>query len=452
MSEEKNKRREEILTKPLLPLLIKIAVPTIIGMLITMIYNLTDTFFIGLLSKAHLTAAIGVVYSFVSMIQALGFWFGYGSGNRMSRCLGRRDEKEAELISADGLLLSVVSGIVLLIVLYPFSDSIAGFLGANASERLHESAVVYLRIMLVAMPFSIYALTLYNQLRLCGNVKDGMLGLMSGIILNIILDPIFILGLDMEIKGAGYATLIGQVTGSMVLTFLSFRHGNIKASLFPVSFKEGRLFHILAGGAPNFSRQSITSIAGVLLNMAASKYGENTIAAMTVATRVIMIAYSVMIGIGQGFQPICAMNYGAGKYDRVRRSFRLTVCAGTIVLVIATPLVFIFADSLSSMLSGNAEVAGLSAYILRIQVLSLPLMAFFAVSSMYMQNMGKYGKALFISVCRQGIFFMPLVFILPPLFDETGLYLIQPVADVMSFLAAVLIVRKYGCKEKEGQR
>ena len=449
MSKTREERRGEMLTKPLLPLLIRTAVPTIIGMLITMIYNLTDTFFVGLLSKAHLTAAIGIVFSFVSMVQAIGFWFGYGSGNRMSRCLGDNDEKEAIIISADGIFLSVVLGLLLFVLLYPRAGQISLLLGAGASPQLLESTTSYLKIMLFTMPVSIYALTLYNQLRLCGSVKDGMIGLLSGMLLNMVLDPVLILGFHMEIDGAGYATFAGQAVGAVVLTVLSFKHGNIGARLFPVDFGNGRLFHILAGGAPNFSRQGITSAAGLLLNMQAAVYGESVIAALTVASRVCMLSYSIMIGFGQGFQPICAMNYGAHKYNRVRRSFRLTVTIGTVFLVIAAPLVFIFAGLLAGMLSKNAEVAALAAHILRLQIIPLPLMAYYAISSMYMQNMGKYGKALFISVSRQGIFYIPLILILPALFHETGLYLTQPAADVLAFFAALFIVRGNGCTEEE---
>lgn len=438
--ETKEQRRERIITAPLLPLLIKTAIPTIIGMLVTVIYNLTDTFWIGKLDNKSMTAAVGIVFAFVSFVQAVGFWFGYGSGNVMSRKLGEKNEREAEIVSSDGVILAIVTGIVLMIPMLIFVEPLAALLGGNASESLMKYTVEYLRIMLIAVPFSLFATTVYNQLRLCGNVKDGMLGLLAGILVNIILDPILIILFRMGMLGAGLATLIGQVIGAAVLTFLSYRHGNIPVRFNKCNFKNGRLYHILAGGAPNFSRQGITSIASVLLNVAAADFGEATIAAFTVSSRVAALGYMVMIGFGQGFQPICAMNYGAKKYDRVHKAFRLTVGIGTALMVIAAAVCAIFAKPLVGIFSTDGEVVRIGAVILRWQCVSFPFLAFYAVSSMYMQNCGKYVTSLIISIARQGIFYIPLLFALGAAFGDFGLYIVQPVSDILSFVLAAVIL------------
>ena len=260
------------------------AIPTILGMLVMTIYNLTDTFFIGRLSNKSMTAAIGISFSLMSFIQALGFWFGYGSGNTMSRKLGEKNDKEAEIISSTGIVLSLVASIIVTIPLLIFVRPIAGFLGGNASPALLDYSTQYIKIILFSVPFSLYGTTIYNQLRLCGNVKDGMIGLLCGMILNMILDPIFIFVFKMGFIGAGWATFIGQVIGALVLTFLAGRNGNIPVRFTKVKFSGNRIYHILAGGAPNFSRQGITSVAAVLLNIVAARYGEETIAALTIAT------------------------------------------------------------------------------------------------------------------------------------------------------------------------
>lgn len=443
MKAAKGSRREQILTKPILPLLIQMSIPTIIGMLIMTVYNLTDTFFIGRLGNKSMTAAIGIAFSFVSFIQALGFWFGYGSGNTMSRALGAGDEKQAETISSTGLVLAASSGIILVLILLPNCERLALFLGGGASSDLLKYSTSYLRIILYSVPVSIYATALYNQLRLCGNAKDSMLGLMSGMLLNMILDPVFIFTFGMGFIGAGWATFAGQVAGAALLTFLSFRNGNIHVSFSKAVFSRNNLYHILIGGAPNFSRQGITSVAAILINIAASAYGEETIAALTVSGRIASMCYMVMIGWGQGFQPICAMNYGAGKYDRVKKALRLSAAVGTVFLLIADIPLFFCAQSLVSLLTKNPEVAAPAVLILRLQCISLPLMGIYALSSMFTQNTGRYFTALIISILRQGVFYIPLIYILPLVItggDPLAVYLVQPIADIFAFIFALILV------------
>ncbi|MCM1326170.1 MAG: MATE family efflux transporter [Bacteroidales bacterium] len=439
-SETKEQRREQIITAPLLPLLIKTAIPTIIGMLVTVVYNLTDTFWIGKMDNKSMTAAVGIVFAFVSFVQAIGFWFGYGSGNVMSRRLGEGNEQEAEIVSSSGVVMALTTGIALMIPMLIWLEPLAALLGGNASESLMKYTVQYLRIMLLSVPFSLFATTVYNQLRLCGNVKDGMIGLLAGILANIILDPVLIILLRMGMLGAGLATLLGQMLGAVVLAFLSYRHGNIPVRFDRCNLGDGRWYHILAGGAPNFSRQGITSIASVLLNVAAADFGEATIAAFTVSSRVAALGYMIMIGFGQGFQPICAMNYGAKKYDRVGKAFRLTVGIGTVFMVIAAALYAVFAKPLIGMFLADDEVIRTGAVILRYQCISFPFLAFYAVSSMYMQNCGKYMTALVISIARQGIFYIPLLFALGAVFQDFGLYIVQPVSDILSFALAAVIL------------
>lgn len=440
---EKKSRRERILTEPIFPLLIKMSVPTIIGMLINMIYNLTDTFFIGQLNNKSMTAAIGIVFSFVSFIQAIGFWFGYGSGNAMSRKIGEQEDAEAEVISSLGIVMALGTGVVLMMMLIAWVRPLAGFIGGSASPQLLDYTTEYLRIILFSVPFNLFGLTVYNQLRLCGNVKDGMTGLLAGMVSNMILDPVFIFGLKMGFVGAGWATLAGQIIGAVVLFFLSFQHGNIPVRLNRAYFSKERVYHILAGGAPNFSRQGITGIAGVLLNIVAADFGESMIAALTVSSRIAALAYMIMIGWGQGFQPICAMNYGAKQYDRVKKSLKLTVWIGTIFLLIASILLAICAKPVTAVLSQDEEVIQLGVQILRLQCISLPFLGFYAVSSMYMQNIGQYSRALWISVARQGIFYLPLLFFLPAIGGRTGLFLVQPVADLLATAFAAHILWKY---------
>lgn len=444
----KEQRRLRMISEPILPLLIKTAIPTMIGMLVSIIYNLTDTFWIGRLNNKSMTAAIGIAYSFFSLMQAVGFWFGYGSGNVMSNRLGAKKEKEAQTVSSTGVVISIATGVAIMLCSYAFINPLVNALGGNVSADLSNYTTAYLKILIAAIPFLLYGVTLYNQMRLCGNVKDGMLGLASGMLLNIVLDPVFIIFLKMGIIGAGAATWIGEIVASAVLTVLSFKHGNIEVSLVRFKLSRENIYHILAGGAPNFSRQAITSIAAVLLNKTVSVYGESMIAAVTIATRVSALIYFLMIGFSQGFQPICAMNYGAKKYDRVDKAFRLTVIIGSCFMALGALVMFFMAGRLIGVFSGDSQVLEDGILLIKFQCLSLPFLAYYAVSSMYMQNIGRYLDSLIISVSKQGIFFIPLLFILPAICGKKGIYMLQPMADMFSFLLALLIIHRYRFTEK----
>ena len=439
---KKELRRKAILNDDLLPLLVKTSIPTIIGMLVMVIYNLTDTFFVGILNNKSMTAAIGIVFSFMSFIQAIGFWFGYGSGNIMSKKIGENEEKEAEIISSIGILFAIVIGILIAILSCFFVLPLSKFIGGSASENLLNFTVEYLKVIIISIPFGLYSITLYNQLRLCGNVKDGMIGLLIGMAVNIVLDPVLMFVFKFGFIGAGYATLIGQITGCIVLTNLSGKNGNIAVNLKKVRINKDRVYHILAGGMPNFSRQSITGIALILLNVVAAKYGDGVIAALTISSRIAALAYMIMIGWGQGFQPICAMNYGAKQYDRVKKAFKFTVVGGTLFLIMAAILLYVFSELFIKTMSNDNEVILVGSEILRMQCITLPLLGYFAISSMLMQNIGQYFWASIISISRQGIFYIPLLYILSNIFGEFGIYLLQPVADVLSFGLAVIVVRK----------
>ena len=431
-------KRKAILNDALLPLLIKTSIPTIIGMLVMVIYNLTDTFFVGILNNKSMTAAIGIVFSFMSFIQALGFWFGYGSGNIMSKKIGEQNEDEAKNLASIGIFFAISTGLIIAFLALIFIIPLSKFLGGNASDDLLKFTVKYLQIIILSIPFGLYSLTVYNQLRLCGNVKEGMTGLLFGMVTNMILDPVMMFTLKLGFIGAGYATLTGQIVGSFVLTYFSFKSGNIS---FNLSFNKERIYHILAGGMPNFLRQSITSIALILLNITAAKYGDSLLAALTVSSRISAIAYMIMIGWSQGFQPICAMNYGAKKYTRVKDAFKLTSIIGSIFLIFSAIFLYIFSNELVRTMTADSEVVSISVLILHMQCITLPFVGFFAVSSMLLQNTGKYLMASILSVSRQGIFFIPLLYILSGLFSQYGIYLLQPIADILSFALAVFMVK-----------
>ncbi len=294
----------------------------------------------------------------------------------------------AEKTASLGVFLAAAAGVLLAVISVIFVQPFSELLGGSASEELLDSTVSYMTVICVGIPFQMLSTTVYNQLRLCGNIKDGMIGMGVGMFGNLFLDPVFILGFDMGITGAGIASTIGQIASCIVLYIISAKHGNIPMRFFSFDLKNRRLYHILLGGAPNFSRQSITSIASVLLNNAAVPYGASLIAAMTVSSRVSAAAYLMMIGFGQGFQPICAINYGAKQYARVKAAFRMTVTIGTVFLTLAGALLAVFAEPLTAAFSSSDHaVTEKAALMVRLQCISFPFMPFYAVSGMYILSL-----------------------------------------------------------------
>lgn len=439
-------KREYMLTAPIMKLLIKLSIPTILGMLITVIYNITDTFFIGLLGNPMMIAAIGVSFTITSIIQATGFLIGYGSGNYMSKKIGEEDLDEAEETSTLAIALSILIGVIILLFVFLFTERLSVLLIGRSSSGILEYTIEYLKIVALGAPFTIFSICAYNQLRLCGSPTEGMIGMLTGMLANIILDPLFIFYLGMGFQGAAYATVAGQILGSIILLF--FLKSNLNIRLLNVKFNAERIKHIFIGGTPNFSRQSLTSISLILLNRISINYGAALVAAMTVSTKIITAIILIVIGWEQAFQPVCAMNFGAKKYERIKKAFIYSLGVGTVYLILSTVAIVTFADRCIEIFLYDRKVIDIGATILKYQSLSLPFVGFYALISMFMQNIGRYGWSLFIAACRQGIIYIPALLILSNSIGEFGVIVAQPLSDVISFLIALNILIQFLSKEK----
>ena len=433
------KRREEMLTAPVEKLICHLALPTILGMLVTAVYSITDTFFIGLLKNTTLTAAVGIVFYFMSLVQALGFLFGYGSGNYIARCIGMDDEENASRMAATGFVFAASAGILIMGAGYLFLPEFVGILGGSASTELNEATREMLLVFLTGVPGMTGALCLYNQLRLEGNVGRAILGMGTGMLLNMLLDPVFILGVDMGVSGAALATVIGQYVGLFVLWVISFRGECIPVRPVCCVIEKEILKELFCGGTPNFLRQSITTISGIILNHVAGFYGDTVIAAFTVANRILAMLTAGVIGFGQGYQSVCAVNFGAGKYERVKRGFYFCVKISTIALMIAEIGAVAFAPELVGVFTGEEAVCILGTRILRYECVVLPFMGYTTLAGMFLQNIGQFGRASTVTSLRQGILFMPLLLTLPQFMGLTGIILVQPTADLLAFPIALVI-------------
>ena len=423
--------------EPVEPLICRLAVPCIISMLVTSFYNMADTFFVGMLKSNAATGAVGVVFSMMAIIQAVGFFFGQGSGNYISRCLGEKRLEEASRMAATGFFGALGIGAIICAVGMVFLDELAYLLGST--ETILPYTRDYLRVILLGAPWMTASLVLNNQLRFQGGATYAMVGITTGAVLNIILDPVMIFGMNLGVAGAGWATIISQFVSFCLLLAGCSRGGNLSIHIKNVRFD---LFHfkmILRGGLPSLSRQSLASLATICLNHAAGPYGDAAIAAMGVVQRVMMFGASTMLGFGQGFQPVCGFNYGARLYSRVKKGFWFCVRISTVVLTVIGAAGYFFAPQLIAIFRDDPQVIAFGVAALRFQCLTFPTHGWIVMSNMMEQSMGRMVPATFLSVARQGFFFIPAVLILPLFLEATGIQMAQSAADLLTLLCAIPI-------------
>jgi len=413
----------------------RLAVPCIISMLVTAFYNMADTFFVGQMQSNAATGAVGVVFSMMAIIQAVGFFFGQGSGNYISRMMGKKNYEEASIMAATGFFTAMVAGLIICVMGQLFLEPLSYLLGST--ETILPYTKDYLSVILLGAPWMTASLVLNNQLRFQGSATYSMVGITCGAVLNIVLDPILILGLDMGVAGAGLATIISQFVSFIVLLIGCGRGSNIHISIRKVRLHRHYFINIVRGGLPSLARQSIASFATISLNHAAQPYGDVVIAAMSVVQRIMQFGASAMIGFGQGFQPFCGFNYGARLYDRVKKGFWFCVKGSFAFLCAVAALVFLFAPQLIGLFRDDPAVIACGTLALRLQCCAFPLQSWIVMSNMTQQVTGRTVPATFMAMARQGIFFIPCVLILPLLFGQLGIQMAQAVSDLCTFACAV---------------
>lgn len=421
---------------PIPRLVSKLAVPTTISMLVTSIYSLADTFFVSQLSTSA-SSAVGIVFSVQTIVQAIGFTLGMGAGSLLARRLGEKNKKAADTYAATSFYTALTLGFVFLIVGLMFLEEIMMLIGATETN-LHYT-VNYGKYIIWGVPFICASFVLNNILRSEGKAALSMIGLCTGGVLNIILDPIFIFNMKMETAGAALATLISQAISFVILiSMFIFKRSNISLSIRNVSLKLKTYGEIISTGMPSLSRQGLASIATILLNTAANPYGDEAIAAMSIATKVSMLVFCVCIGIGQGFMPVAGYNYGAKKFDRVRKAFKFTLITDTIIMILLAVSIFIFAPSVIGIFrADDAKVIEIGTAAMRAQCIAMPFMATTIVANSLLQSVGKSIPATILSCCRQGLFFIPLILILPKVWDLTGIEYSQAISDALTLAVSV---------------
>ena len=430
--EEKYKTMTE---KPVSSLICRLAVPTIISMLVTSFYNMADTFFVARIGTSA-TAAVGVSFALMAIIQAFGFFCGHGSGNYISRKMGQHRFDEAQQMAATGFFTALALGTVIFLLGEILIDPLCRILGAT--ETILPYARQYLRLILIGAPYMTASLVLNNQLRFQGSAFYAMIGIASGAMLNIALDPLFIFVFDMGVSGAALATIISQFVGFVLLLKGTTQGGNLRIRLRNVTFSKYYYSQIINGGMPSLCRQGLGSVATICLNLMAGPYGDAAIAAMSVVGRVMNLAASVVTGFGQGFQPVCGFNYGAFLYDRVKEGFWFCVKVATVILIVLSAAGYLLAPQVIQLFSKNdPQVIAIGTQALRWQCLTFPLCGWITICNMMLQTIGKSFRASLLAMSRQGLFFIPAVLLLPALIGIQGVEIAQPIADVCSFVLAI---------------
>ena len=382
------------------------------------------------------TAAVGVVFPLMAIIQAFGFFFGHGSGNYISRQLGAKEVEDASKMSATGFVSAFLMGCVILVVGFIFTDPLLRVMGATPT--ILPYAREYMRIILIGAPYMTASLVLNNQMRFQGSAVYSMVGIASGAVINIALDPLLIFGFDMGIAGAAVATIISQFISFCLLIAGTFRGGNLRLNLRDFTPCRKYYQNILKGGFPSLCRQGLGSFATICLNLMAGPYGDAAIAAMSIVSRIANFAASVVIGFGQGFQPVCGFNYGAKLYHRVRHGFWFCVKFSSIFLTAVAIAGWICADGLIEIfLKNDPQVVEYGSLALRLQCITFPLLGWITISNMMLQTIGKAVKASLLAMSRQFLFFVPVILLLPGIFGMLGVQLSQPIADAATFLLAV---------------
>lgn len=413
------------------------AIPTIISMLLTSMYNLVDTFFVGKINTQS-TAAVGIVFSVMFFIQAFSFFFGNGSGNYISRQLGAQNTKDAEVMASTGLFYTLVFSLIVMLLGWFFLEPISILLGSTPTILPYTRQ--YLGISLLGTPFIMGTFCINNQMRFQGFTKYSVYGAISGSIINCLLDPVFIFGFSMGVSGAAVASVIGQICGFVIMLIMSQKEGVIHYTHRRISFEGRFVKEIIAGGTPSISRQGLASVSTIALNSVAGNYGDAAIAAMSIVTRISMFIFSVIVGLGQGFQPMCGFCYGAKLYDRVKEGFWFSTKIGTFFLLFWSVVLIIFSGEVVALFRDDPEVIAIGIPALRYQMVIFPACSFMMMANMMMQTCRKTIRANILAASRQGLFFIPLIFVLPYFYGLFGVEICQAVSDIISLIVIIPIV------------
>lgn len=429
---------EKMTQAPVTELVIRLGIPTTLSMLVTNIYNMVDTMFVGKLGTSA-SGAVGIVFGFMAILQAFGFMFGQGAGSIISRSLGHRDTKIASKIASTSFFMAFGIGVCIEFLGILFMEPMIYLLGST--DTILPFAKQYVFFILLAAPFMTSCCVLNNILRYEGKASMAMIGLLSGAVMNMVGDPILMFGLDMGVVGAGLSTALSQFVSFLILLYM-FLSGRTQSKLHIRYFSRNvrDIIEIAATGFPSLIRQGLSSVSTMVLNGQAAVYGDEAVAAMSIVSRICMFIFSVGLGIGQGFQPVSGFNYGAGRYSRVRKAFGATLVISEVLIGILAVAGLCFSNQAIGIFRDDAEVIRIGTAALRYQCIALFFQPLCVMANMTLQSTGHKAGAAFLSMLRSGLYFIPILIVLTAYTGLFGIQAAQPAADILSFLTAIPFV------------
>lgn len=437
----------QMIETPIPKLITTLAFPTVISMLVTNIYNMADTFFVSRLGTSA-SGAVGITATLSLLILTIGLTFGHGAGSMISRALGKRDDKQAHCLTSTAFYVSLLVGAIF---------AVAGLLLLNPLLRLlgsTETVLPYARsygiYILIAAPFTIAGFVLNNIMRYEGKAHLAMVGLTAGAILNIVLDPIFIFGFGLGTAGAGLSTALSQVASFCLLLYM-YVSGKTQCRIAWDMADFHMVLPIVKNGLPSMARQGMNCISSMLLNRAAAVYGDAALSAVSIVNQISHFIVAIMIGIGQGYQPVAGYNFGAGRYDRLRQGFYFTFLLGEVVLTLLSVVFFLAAGQIVTAFRDDPEVVAIGITMLRLQCVSLISQSYCTCANMMFQSIGETGRATLLATTRNGLYLIPALLVLPRTIGLLGIQLAQPVADVAALLTAIPLISVFFAKLKKQQ-
>lgn len=436
-----NEQRAKMMGEEKIPVVLrKLAMPAIIGMLVSAVYNIVDTLFVSMLGTIAI-GAVSVVYPLFMLLSAIGLMYGMGGASFVSRLLGQNKKEKADEVASTTTITALVSAAIVTIVIISFMTPILKLFGAT--PEIMTSALSYGNVLVYGAVFTIMNMNFNNLLRAEGSAKYSMLALSFGAIINIILDPIFIFIFDMGVSGAALATVIAQAMSTVLLLSIYFR----RKSVIHLSIKKFKpslptYVELYKIGIPTFIRQFLMSLSMGLLNSAASPYGPAAIASLGIITKVFSMIAMVIFGFSQGFQPVAGYNYGSGNIPRLKEAIKVSLIWTTVFCTLSTFVYYVFAPQIIGIFSQDAKVLDIGIRGLRAMIIVFPLFGFQVIYGTLFQALGKARQAAILSLSRQGFFLIPAILILPKFFQLNGVLYAQPFADICTILLTIIFAKQ----------
>lgn len=436
---QRTQRAEMMLNDPIAKLIPKMAIPTIVAFLINSIYSLADTYFVSSLGT-NATAAVSVNSSLDQLIMMMGSMLAVGANSYIARLLGQGDKKKADKVLSTAFFSAMGLGAILMIFGSIFMTPLVRLLGATPT--CEQYSIDYARYVLLAAPFMAANFVMNQCLRSEGSAMFSMIGMGFGGILNCILDPIFIFGLDMGVAGASLATAISKVVSFAILIFPYLAHHSVlNLSIRKFNFSKDIITNIVSVGSSSMFRSGLAVVAAIMLNDLAGNISDSVLAGVGVCTKIMMFPFSIILGFGTGFQPVAGYNWGAKRFDRVNESYNFSSKVAVIGALIMAAALAVFAKPIIVLFAGtDPEMLEIGTICMISQCIALPVHAWVAVVNMLCAGLGNAKGALALSTARQGSCFIPTLYLMAWLLGANGIATVQAVADVLTLALAIPII------------